>query len=539
MQKEYNGYKTILAIDSGSNIGLKRKENQDAFLTFLGEEFSLFAVCDGMGGHNAGKLAVEVTLNAIKVFIVDEFSKYSDYKLLLNDSLNFANSKVIEVAKSKPEYSNMGSTAVVLLIVDNKAFVAHSGDSRLYLVYENKIKQITKDHSIIQRLIDSGEITPEESQKHPSRNELTNVVGLEDNFFAEVLPEPISLKNDYLFLLCTDGLYSLVEDNEMLKIISEVDFANAVNTLIEKALQRGGNDNITAVIIKVSDVIYKSNFKPNQKNEDVFSVPKLNIEEKSFKEKYKKYLLPFLITLGAILVILFAVFIFKGKNYYDGNVIPDTLLNRDLSGTDSKIERILYYLYSGFTLPDSIEFSVSNVRFITKNGSEKMDSLKLISALRMIPVKKIDFEGKSFVDKDIKSWMYRVTYHENEKKLQNSEYKIDYLTNTEGMIVITGIELLSENKSEELISVPPVDTLSKTKKENSDLSDSLKNRKIKTDTLKKTETKKDTLKKTATLLEENKSDTSKNNKLKEEKNNDWKVKEKIKTELNPDTLEKK
>jgi len=503
-----NGYKSILSIDSATNIGLKRKENQDSFITFLGEEFSLFIVCDGMGGHNAGKLAADISVNTIKGFIISEFSNYSDYNLLLKDALYNANSKVIEVAKSKPDYKDMGSTAVVLLVVNNKAFVAHSGDSRLYLIYDDKIKQITKDHSIVQRLIDSGEITPEEAKKHPARNELTNVVGLEENYFADVLAEPILLKKNFIFLLCSDGLYSLVSDNEILEIVSGIKFSKNVNNLIDKALERGGSDNITAVIVKVSDVIYEADFKQTQKNEDVFSVPKLNVEEKTFTEKYRKYLLPFLITSGVIVLILLAVFIFKGRNYFNGNFIPDTLVNRNLSGTDSKIERILYYLYSGYTLPDSIEFSVSNVPFITKNGRETMDSLKLISTLRMIPVKKIDFESKSFVDKDINSWMYRVNYNDNEKKLTNSEYKIDYIEKPDGMIIITSIELLSENKTEELFTIPS-DTSAKPKK---DISDSLKNRKSTIDSLKKAEIKKDTSRKTATPIEESKSDTSQKNK---------------------------
>lgn len=536
MHSVKSGYKSILSIDSGINIGLKRKENQDAILTFLGEEFSLFIVCDGMGGHNAGKLASDITINEIKNFIVSKFSEYSHYNLLLNDALLNANEKVIEVAKSKPEYSNMGSTAAVLMIINNKAFVAHAGDSRIYSIGENKISQITKDHSVVQALIDSGKITPEESKKHPSRNELTNVIGLENNFFAEVMAAPISLKKNDIFLLCSDGLFSLMADNEILNVVSKSEFAKIVNNLIDTALERGGNDNITVIIIKISDVIYESNISAINKNEDVFAVPKLQIEEKSFAEKYKKYFVPASVFVGVILLIFLTIFMFKGRNYFDGNIIPDSLINKNLTGTDSKIERILYYLYSGYTLPDTIEFSVSNVLFITKNGRETIDSLKLISNLRRISVKSIDFESKAFIDKDINAWMFRVNYNENDNKLIDAEYKIDFLEKPDGIITITTFELLSENKSDEILLTPPVDTLAKTKKENLD---SLKSGKYQQDSIKKTETKTDTIRKFAAPGEENKSDTSKKTNIKMEKDKEDKEKEKIKTELKPDSLQKK
>jgi len=533
MHQGDSGYKSILAIDSGVNIGLKRKENQDSILTFLGEDFSLFIVCDGMGGHNSGKLASEISKNAIKGFIVSEFRKYSDYNLLLNDALHDANSKVLETANSNPENSNMGSTAVVLLITKNKAYIAHSGDSRLYTVGINSIKQITKDHSVVQSLLDSGQISAEESKNHPSRNELINVIGLENNFFAEVLPKPMNLRKNDMLLLCSDGLFSLVQDSEIFDIVSQNDFADIVNKLINKALERGGNDNISVIVVKISDVISESNKVHINKNEDVFSVPKLQIEEKSIFEKYKKYILPASAFLGIIALVLLAVFFFKGRNYFDGNLIPDSLINRNLSGTDSKVERILYYLYSGFTLPDTIDFSVTNVSFITKNGRETIDSLKLISYLRKIPVRRIDFEGKAFIDKDINAWMFKVIYDDNQNKLIYAECKIDFIEKPDGIISLITFELLSENKSEELIPTPLTDTLSNKKKENVD---SLKNRKSVPDSLKNNESKKDTVKKNAVPGEENKTDTLKKNSNNNIKEKEEKVKEKIKTELKPDSL---
>ncbi len=536
MHSSNKGYKSILAIDSGINIGLKRKENQDALLTFLGEDFSLFVVCDGMGGHNSGKLASEISINTIKTFIVSEFGNYTDFNLLLNDALHEANSKVIKIANSNPENENMGSTAVVLLVVSNKAFIAHSGDSRLYLIRDNNIKQITKDHSVVQTLIDKGQITPEESKKHPSRNEITNVIGLENNFFADVLSQPILLKKNDKILLCSDGLYSLVPDAEILNVINKNDFAKSVNILIEKALESRGNDNIAAIIVKISEIIGESEKNVDHKNEDVFSVPKLHIEEKSLFEKYKKYILPSGVFLGIILLTLTVVFIFKGRNYFDGNIIPDSLISKNLTGTDSKIERVLYYLYSGYTLPDTIDFSVTNVSYITKNGKETVDSLKLISYLRKISVTRIDFEGKSFIDKDINSWMYKVTYDDKDKKLISAEYKIDYLEKPDGMISITTFELLSENISDELITSPPLDTIASIKKESID---SLKSKKNIPDSLKKTEIKKDTIRKTATPGEEYKTDTTKKNKINGDNGVEDKVKEKIKTELKPDSLQKK
>lgn len=533
MLSNNKGYKSILAIDSGINIGLKRKENQDALLSFLGEDFSLFIICDGMGGHNSGKLASEITINAIKTFIVSGFKNYNDYKLLLNDALHEANSKVFNIANSNPENKNMGSTAVVLLVVADKAFVAHSGDSRLYFLRDKKIKQITKDHSLVQELVDKGQISPEESKKHPLRNEITNVIGLENNFFADVLSQPILLKKNDLILLCSDGLYSLISDNEILSIISDSEFSKSVNNLIEISLQNGGNDNIAAIVIKIRDVIGESENILERKNEDVFAVPNLLIEEKSFLAKYKKYFFPLSVIFGVLLLTLMVVFIFKGRNYFDGNIIPDSLINTNLNGTDSKIERILYYLYSGYTLPDTIEFSVTNVLFITKSGKETIDSIKLISNLRSIPIIRIEFEGKAFIDKDINSWMYKVTFDDKNKKLISAEYKIDYMEKSNGTISITTFELLSENLSTDIITMPAADTIPVIKKENLD---SLKIKKNIADSIRKSEIKKDTVRRTATPGEENKADSTKKIKKNGDTENGEKVKEKIKTEFKQDSL---
>lgn len=244
-----------------SDIGLVREENQDScYATAICGNASLYIVCDGMGGENGGKTASNT---AIKVFCESLQKRLSDFILrnrvllkykkniptILYDALDDANTAVHQAAVSDPQLSGMGTTLVAALVIDNTAFIINVGDSRAYVSSGDNIKQITKDHSYVQFLLDMGKITEEEFKNHPQKNVITRSVGV-DNY---VLPDifKISLVNGQYLLLCSDGLTNAVEDAEICRYLNDdASVEEKSKSLVELAKQNGSSDNITILLVQ-------------------------------------------------------------------------------------------------------------------------------------------------------------------------------------------------------------------------------------------------------------------------------------------------
>jgi protein phosphatase len=247
----------IVSFSAKSDLGLKRKINEDSFLA--DEGMGLFMVLDGIGGHLAGEVASKLGLNAIKENVMRSLTdkrfpvnqNTSREVKILNESLVLANKVIYETANSQPEYSGMGTTVASLLLGVENIAIAHVGDSRIYLIRENSIEQLTEDHSFVVEQIKRGVITSEEAEKSGMKNIITRALGAEE-LLTPTLDEIIPFDND-IFLICSDGLTDLVTDDELLEIIlrNRHVLDHAIQNLIDKANEKGGKDNITAILISI------------------------------------------------------------------------------------------------------------------------------------------------------------------------------------------------------------------------------------------------------------------------------------------------
>ncbi len=240
--------KVVLQIGSASDIGLVRSENQDHFGIFREDFGTLIVVCDGIGGYAGGALASQMAVSSIKEYF-DKLNKDFDPKDAINKSIYYANKQIIDYAVSHTHLAGMGTTIVVLLIINNLAYYAHVGDSRLYYMNTKEIRQLTKDHSLVQQLIDARIITEDAAQHHPKKNILTQALGLHNSH--PTMAEPLEIFENDCFLICTDGLSNYLTRFDMWQISKKADAHSASYQMIETALQRGGDDNITVVLIKI------------------------------------------------------------------------------------------------------------------------------------------------------------------------------------------------------------------------------------------------------------------------------------------------
>ncbi len=239
--------------------GRVRKQNQDAcrFLTFtLGEGTEVMAavVCDGMGGAKAGNIASEMAVSVFMEELKKDFYSYSTADVQILCAVKEANRQIYEKASSDPDYEGMGTTLVAAVTDGHKITVANVGDSRCYLVREGSIHQLTKDHSVVEDMVDRGEIERAEAWKHPRRNYITRALGAEeqvdcDLFFRDILPGDV-------FLLCSDGLSGIVNAQELLfEIVYGGELDSAVERMVNIALERGAPDNVTALLVAEDEAI--------------------------------------------------------------------------------------------------------------------------------------------------------------------------------------------------------------------------------------------------------------------------------------------
>lgn len=221
-----------------SDMGLVRTSNQDC--CYIDDNFKWVIVADGMGGHNGGETASSMAVDIVKKEISDGKSPY--------DAIVKANTLIYEKSLKDKKLLGMGTTVVFCRTYDEKAEILHVGDSRAYKISNGKMQRITKDHSIVQQLIDSGTITEEQAKFHPQKNLITRAVGTENTVSVDF--NTVDFKSGDIILLCSDGLSSYVDEEDILNIIAcEKDLKTAVFKLIGKANENGGKDNITVVLL--------------------------------------------------------------------------------------------------------------------------------------------------------------------------------------------------------------------------------------------------------------------------------------------------
>lgn len=235
-----------------TDIGRLRSTNQDAFVCGkLNADIPFAIVCDGMGGANGGNVASTIAIRTIARRLVESYRRdmsMASMQNVLESAIAAANIEVYDEAAGNPELRGMGTTLVMAIVMGERVLVAHIGDSRAYVITsDNTIEQITKDHSVVQQMVERGQITPEEAKTHPRRNFITRALGVADTVacdFAEfVLPQKAKI------LLCTDGLSGLVDTAEIVSVVQQHENTELLDRLIAAANLAGGSDNITVALI--------------------------------------------------------------------------------------------------------------------------------------------------------------------------------------------------------------------------------------------------------------------------------------------------
>lgn len=233
--------------------GIVRQQNQDTYYSYCDDVRgrALLLVCDGMGGANAGNVAssvaVDVFVEAAKQICKEDAEP--NLQELMRHAFQTANSRVFEMSNSNMEYAGMGTTLVGAAISGDDTVVINAGDSRAYQISGGELRQITRDHSVVEDMIARGDITREASVHHPRKNLITRALGTTQNISCDVF-EPDLKPGDYL-LLCSDGLSNIVTDQEMLhEVTHSVTLEDACCNLFNLAMMRGAPDNVTVVLFK-------------------------------------------------------------------------------------------------------------------------------------------------------------------------------------------------------------------------------------------------------------------------------------------------
>ncbi len=229
-----------------SDKGRIRENNEDSY--YYDPKKNIFAVADGMGGHIAGEVASKLAVEVLANF---SFEPYDDYCKALEEMIHEANSKIIDYGENNPDYQGMGTTFSTGIINNKTLYYAHIGDSRIYFFRNGESKQLTRDHSYVNQLVEKNEITEEEAFDHEQKNILTQALGTDSDI--NINKGTHQLQTGDLLLFCTDGLTDMLRKEEITNYIKDncCDPAHIATLLGEKALERGGKDNITLLVVLI------------------------------------------------------------------------------------------------------------------------------------------------------------------------------------------------------------------------------------------------------------------------------------------------
>lgn len=241
-----------------SHIGKVRKNNEDCckgeIIPTKSGDIGIFAIADGMGGHNKGEVASELAVDNIVRFLKNNLIQNEHVKInyiddILKQAYNDVNSIIYKKSKIDKECSGMGTTLTTVIIYKDKAYIANVGDSRCYILRDNELIKITRDHSLVEELIAQNAITEEEAKTHPRRNVITRALGTEQMIIVDIYKEDIN-KDDKI-LLATDGLTGFVDQRDMRDIIcKDENIDNITDSLINRANEVSGKDNVSVILIK-------------------------------------------------------------------------------------------------------------------------------------------------------------------------------------------------------------------------------------------------------------------------------------------------
>lgn len=240
-----------------TDVGLQRDNNEDSYLYWEPEPENDFhrkgrlaMVADGMGGYEGGQEASRLAVETVRHVYDHDFN--GDPQSTLSSSLQTAHDAIQRYALEHPQFSGMGTTCTALAIVDDQLFFAHVGDSRLYLIRGESTQRLTRDHSYVGRLVETGIVRSEDAESHPQRHILTAALGSGREMMPDTPAHPIPLQDGDLLILCTDGLWSVVGEHQLSQIANANPPAEACRKLVRAALELGAPDNVTVIILRVA-----------------------------------------------------------------------------------------------------------------------------------------------------------------------------------------------------------------------------------------------------------------------------------------------
>lgn len=242
-----------MRIAAKTDVGQVRLLNEDCYsVGQLPGGYVWAVICDGMGGAAGGDVASQTAVKLVSEAITSSFQEHMSsrsIKNLLVTALDNANTRVFDLSQANEALAGMGTTAVAVIAEETKAYITHVGDSRAYLISGGEPMQLTKDHSVVQAMVDIGQITEDEAKDHPRKNIITRALGVGETIEADYCEE--ELPPGGVLLLCTDGLTNCVEPEEIPALLVQNGFASFADDLVELANERGGQDNITVVAIEI------------------------------------------------------------------------------------------------------------------------------------------------------------------------------------------------------------------------------------------------------------------------------------------------
>lgn len=296
--------------------GLVRPHNEDSNRVERTTNGDLFVVCDGMGGHVGGATASRMGVDSICQYVKEHECGLPQQFLV--QALEYANKRVFSESRANPNLKGMGTTACVALVRDDKVWYAHVGDSRIYYFNaKNKsLYRLTKDHSVVQALVDQGMITEAEAEHHPEKNKIRKALGIKETVESEPCQMPLLPAEGDVLLICSDGLSGMMDEDDILEVLLTKDNINeAGKVLIELAKSGGGTDNITVQLIRFSGI---------GEREAVFDARNMGVSSSTITSgKKSKSKWPLLLMATSVAVIILAIgTLFGGKGYHENNQEP-------------------------------------------------------------------------------------------------------------------------------------------------------------------------------------------------------------------------
>ncbi len=244
-----------------TDVGLRREHNEDAYL--VDEELGLYAVADGMGGHAAGEVASAEAVETVRDTLLSQIHVYNDFEAdpnndnadalrrVMEQSIRLAAYQVFGMSEIDPSRKGMGTTMSAMLLRPAATFIAHVGDSRIYMLRGDRTALVTQDHTYVAAMVASGKMTAEQASKSKYSNVLLRAVGSKD--YVEVETRMLRHETGDIFLLCSDGMHGYFRQDDVSRLVDSADLDGSMQRLIKLALDRGGKDNITGILLRVDE----------------------------------------------------------------------------------------------------------------------------------------------------------------------------------------------------------------------------------------------------------------------------------------------